>query len=220
MQAWHKSYAAYLFDLDGTLIDTAPDLHAALTHTLTTAGYKPCTEAMTRHWIGHGARAMIREALVFQNCTAVEDEVERLFQPFLDYYAAHPTTHSKLYPGVVSTLTALQLRGAHLAVVTNKIEQLTHPILTNLELDQFFSSVIGGDTATHPKPDAAPVQLAMDELGVGTDETLFVGDSETDVLAANAAGIPVVCVRDGYNHGVDVATLSLDGVIDSFADLL
>ena len=121
----------------------------------------------------------------------------------------------------MDTLEKLRADGAKLAVVTNKLAQLSEPLLEEIGLSKHVDLIVCGDTASAPKPDPAPLHYCLAHFEQ-TDATraLFVGDSETDVNAANAAGMPVVCVRDGYNHGVDVHTLKVDGVIDSFAELL
>jgi len=212
------SFDAYLFDLDGTLVDTAPDINAALNHSLRQAGLPEVDEALTRHWVGHGSRVLISQAL--QHHHVSEMDVDALLDPFLDYYGSNLSTHSLIYPGVTDTLTTLRRRGAKLAVVTNKMTQLSVPLLEGIGLAALFDLVVCGDTASAPKPDPAPVQLCLDTFAVSAAATLFVGDSETDVNAARAAGVDVVCVRDGYNHGVDVTTLPVSGVIDHFNELL
>ena len=211
------SYSAYLFDLDGTLVDTAPDINASLNYSLNQAGLNPVDEALTRHWVGHGSRQLIHQALKHLNA---DIEIDRLLDPFLNYYAHHLAEHSTIYPGVVSTLKALRARGAKLAVVTNKLTQLSEPLLHELNLSILFDLIVCGDTAASPKPDPAPVNYCLNHFQITPDDALFVGDSDTDVNAANAAGVSVVCVRDGYNHGVDVTTLPLNGVIDHFDELL
>ncbi len=215
--SWQRPYAAYLFDLDGTLIDTVPDLSRALNACLAHAGFAKVDESLARHWVGHGARVMIMQALAHHG---TEGDSEALFKIFLDHYEANIARHSKPYPSVVTTLSALKAEGARLAVVTNKLEGLSRLLLAELELDGYFDLIVGGDTTSAPKPDAAPVRHCLENLGVSAADTLFVGDSETDVNAARAAGTPVVCVRDGYNQGRDVHDLNPDGVIDLFEELL
>ncbi len=215
--SWQRHYDAYLFDLDGTLIDTVPDLSRALNACLGHAGLTPVDESLARHWVGHGARVMIREALAHHRANG---DPEVLFPVFLAHYEANIAGHSTPYPSVIDTLEALKQRGARLAVVTNKLEGLSRLLLAELELEGYFDLIVGGDTASAPKPDAAPVRLCLEHLGVAAADALFVGDSETDVNAARAAGTPVVCVRDGYNQGRDVNDLQPDGVIDLFEELL
>ena len=222
MSDWcqHKPYAAYLFDLDGTLIDTAPDIMEALNHALATDNLGPVSEELTRHWIGHGGRAMIKQALLAAERNADDAAVDDLLEPFMDFYHEHCAERSAPYPAVLATLDALKGMGAALAVVTNKATRFTGAVLEGLNMSHYFDAVVCGDTTDHPKPHRAPVDHCLAQLDATADRALFVGDSETDVGAAKAAGVRVVCMRDGYNHGIDVATLKPDGVIDTFAELL
>lgn len=213
------AYRAYLFDLDGTLIDTAPDLHRALNETLAAAGFTPAELSQTRHWIGHGARAMLASALATHN--ADQDEVlDTLLPDFLRRYQANPVQESEIYPTVIETLPALRALPAKLGVVTNKATRFTLPILDALNLTTWFDEIVCGDTTDEPKPSAKPVHFALQAMNVAPEHALFVGDSNTDVLAARAAGVQVVCVRDGYNQGQDVGELDVDGVIDRFSELI
>lgn len=207
----------YLFDLDGTLIDTAPDINAALNHCLATIGLDPVPQSLTRHWVGHGAKVLIEEALAYFD---ESHDSSALLPGFLTFYEANIAVHSAPYPEVVATLQSLRQTQAKLAVVTNKLTQLTETLLDKIQMREMFDLVVCGDTTPTPKPDPAPVQYCLDHFGVTAGDALYVGDSETDVLAAKAAGVPVICVRDGYNHGIDVATLHPDGIIDTFAELL
>ncbi len=213
-----KPYSGYLFDLDGTLVDTAPDINAALNHALTRCGHPPVNEALTRHWVGHGARVLVQQALAYH--ALPEEPLEAVHEAFLDYYAGHVAEHSLVYPGVMETLTALKERGARLAVLTNKLTRFTVPILETLGIDGCFEATVCGDSAAAPKPAADPALLACRQLRTTPSNSLVVGDSQTDVLCARAAGCPVVCVRDGYNHGVPAEQLGADAVIESFLDLL
>ena len=216
-----KAYAGYLFDLDGTLVDTAPDLHGSLNHALTTHGYASVDIAHTRHWIGQGARAMVAQALQAESGEAPDGGLlDKVCADFLPYYQDHLADHSRIYPHVLSTLNTLRERGAALAVVTNKIERFTSGVLAELELSAFFASVVCGDTTRQPKPAADPALHACRELGVAISDVLFVGDSSADVNCARAAGCDVVCVRDGYNHGIPADELGADRVIESFQDLV
>ncbi len=211
-------YDAYLFDLDGTLVDTAPDINAALNYCLQQANLPSVDESLTRHWVGHGSRVLIGQAL--QHHHVAETPIETLLPDFLSYYSNHLAEYSQIYPGVIQTLETLRVRGAKLAVVTNKLTELSVPLLEQIGLMPYFDIVVCGDTAVAPKPDPAPVRYCLDHFELGPDQVLFVGDSDTDVNAANACGCAVVCVRNGYNHGVDVTTLAVDGVIDHFEELL
>jgi len=213
-----QKYRAYLFDLDGTLVDTAPDIHNALNHALRERGYPEIEESLTRHFIGHGGRALIRAALAHHRLP--ETQAETMLEAFLDYYANHIADHSQPYPTVISTLEALQAKGAQLGIVTNKNSRLTGLLVDALNLRQLFGSIISGDTAARPKPAADPVHMALTELGVVPEQALFVGDSTTDVEAARAAGTAVVCVRYGYSQGVPADALGADATIGFFEALL
>ncbi len=216
-----KSYPGYLFDLDGTLVDTAPDINAALNHALRANGLPEVDEALTRHWVGQGARPLIQRALGHQDPeTSSGERVEALFRTFIDYYSRHIADLGRPYPHVVATLTTLARRGARLAVVTNKLTRLSEPLLAALHLDGFFGAVVCGDTTAVPKPAPDPALHACTVLGLDPSEALFVGDSATDVGCARAAGCPVVVVRDGYNHGTPAQALGADAVIESFSDLV
>lgn len=228
-------FRGYLFDLDGTLVDTAPDINAALNHALHRAGLEPVDEALTRHWVGHGAQVLIEQALQQHNgarrgrrrggtrgdpAGGTHADPQSLLEAFIDHYRRHIADHSQVYPAVLESLQTLRQRGASLAVVTNKRTALTQPLLDTLAMTHLFDSIVCGDTAALPKPAADPALHACRELGLTPAEVLFVGDSETDVACARAAGCAVVCVRDGYNHGVPAEALGADGVIDSFRELL
>ncbi len=213
-----KRYRGYLFDLDGTLIDTAPDLNRAQNAALAAYGYAPASEDDTRHWVGHGARVLLEQALKAQD--AGNEHLDALHAAFLDHYSANIAIGSAPYPRVVETLNALRAAGSALAVVTNKNEALSAQLLEALGLTERFDTLIGGNTAAAPKPDAAPAALACERLQLDASQVLFVGDSTTDVGCARAFGCDIVCVSYGYNQGVAAAELGADAVIDSFSDLL
>lgn len=220
MTHWRREYQAYLFDLDGTLVDTAPDINVALNHSLENFGFQLVSESHTRHWIGYGGRVLIHQALQHQGFNGdLEKQLDIMLEPFLDYYSEHHAALSTIYPSVGETLTRLRARGAKLAVVTNKITRLSTQILDSLSLTDYFDLIVCGDTTPTPKPDPAPIHYCLDRFDIAPQDALFVGDSITDVLAARAAGAAIICVRDGYNHGDDVATLDVDGVIDLFTDI-
>ena len=212
------AYPGYLFDLDGTLVDTAPDINAALNHVLVSAGHDPVSESLTRHWVGHGARACLSQAL--EHVAVPDDRIEEMLADFLDHYYAHVADLSAPYPDVVATLSTLRTRGAKLGVVTNKRGDLSNKLLDHLGLSKLFHCIVCGDSTLNPKPAADPTLLACGELSLSPAEVLFVGDSTTDVESARAAGCPVVCVPGGYNHGAAPAELGADSIIDSFADLV
>ncbi len=223
IEVLRRTYPAYLFDLDGTLIDSAPDIDGALNATLAVAGLPRVHEALTRHWVGHGSRVLLQQALRHHerlDLLADEPRISELLTVFIDHYTAHIADFSRPYPDVVETLATLRANGARLAVVTNKLTGLSHRVLAALDLNHFFTAVVCGDTLATGKPDPGPALHACAALAVEPADALFVGDSTTDVETARNAGCPVVVVRDGYNHGTPAQDLGADGVIDSFAGLL
>ncbi len=215
-----KAYDAYLFDLDGTLVDTAPDIMAGLNVSLTEHGFVAVDEALTRHWVGHGARKLIEQAMAHHGrAKPAPDLIESMLQRFLDYYGSHIADDSTPYPGVAETLDQLQERAA-LGVVTNKHSRLTLPLLDALDLSRYFGVIVSGDTLENPKPAADPALHACAVLQADIARTLFVGDSATDVECARSAGCDIVCVRDGYSHGTRPEDLGADCVIDSLIALV
>ena len=210
----------WLFDLDGTLVDTAPDLHRALDATLLAHGHCATDEAMTRDWIGGGAALMIRRALAAQGVTPDPDRARLLLEDFLTHYRGHIADHSRVYPGIRETLDLLTAQGVVTACVTNKFEALARQLLEALDLAPRFGAVIGGDRLAVRKPDPAPLLEACRQLGRTPGRALMVGDSRTDVDAARNAGIPVVCVRYGYSQGEAVEDLGADALVESVRELL
>ena len=210
--------AAYLFDLDGTLVDTAPDLMRALNHALDGADMPPAAPPLARHWVGHGVRAMLEAAAAHHGRTLSDADLDRLERRCLDHYAAHIADRSAPYPAVLATLAALADRP--LAVVTNKLTAYSERLLAALDLRRFFRLVVGRGSGLPPKPDPAPARHACAGLGVAAADALFVGDSATDVACARAAGCRVVVYRHGYSQGVAPEALGADAVIDSFEELL
>jgi len=218
-----RRYGAYLFDLDGTLVDSVPDINGALNAALTAGGYPPVVEDLTRLWVGFGSRVLLERALTHHHAAqriADTAHMQELLSVFIGYYSAHIADSSRIYPGVLAALTGLHEAGSGLAVVTNKLTGLSVQLLEALDLARYFRAVVGGDTLPQRKPDAAPAWHACRALGCEPTDSLFVGDSTTDVETARAAGCPVVCLRDGYNHGTPADQLGADAVIDSLIELL
>lgn len=186
-----------IFDLDGTLIDTAGDLAASLNHTLERAGLAPAPVDRVRHLVGHGARAMLRKGLADAGAPEPDSaEMEAHLGVFLDHYQRHLADTSRPFPGAVEAIAALRADGAAIAICTNKREALARALIDRLALSSLFSSIVGGDTAAAAKPDPRPVLRCLAEArrAVG----VFVGDSDTDIRAAAAAKIPCLAARFGY----------------------
>lgn len=190
-----------VFDLDGTLIETAPDLHAALNHTLAFKGLGPVTLDMIRMMIGDGAKALIRKGLTHHKVAINDDEIDGVLWPiFLDYYSNNITRHSRPFEAVVDCLNQFKQAGATLAVCTNKAQHLAEMILKGLEIDGYFSSIVGGDALAVKKPDAAHLLTTIARANGDTARAIMVGDSQTDEKAARNAGLPFVFVSIGYGN--------------------
>lgn len=209
-----------LIDLDGTLIDTAPDLCLAANLTLVDLGRPERACAEIAGWIGNGVPRFVKRALT----GAMEAEpppalFERALALFRDHYGANVAARSRPYPGVVAGLERLRAAGFALACITNKAEAFTLPLLKNLGLYKYFELVLSGDSLPKQKPDPLPLAHACRHFGIAPERGVLVGDSANDVQAARAAGMPVICVSYGYNHGHDIRAAGPDAVIDSLADL-
>lgn len=213
-------YPAYFFDLDGTLIDSAPDIHRALNVTLREFGMADVDEAMTRLWVGHGSKRLLQSAIDKAPDCGFTEPSQGMLDCFMSYYQAHIADHSQPYEGVRDTLNALNARGARLAVVTNKYLGLSESVLEQLGLISEFATVVGHESSAAPKPAPDPALLACERLGVTPADALFIGDAPPDVGCARAAGCDVVVVSYGYNMGVDPRELGGDAVIDSLRQLL
>ena len=215
-----KKFNGYLFDLDGTLVDTAPDIGAALNKVLTNQHLPQADNSLVRHWVGHGARTLITKSLDHFDQTAGELQIDDMLQEFRTYYSEHLAVFSQPYPTVVETLRQLKNSGCALAVVTNKLAEFSQPLLEQLELADYFSLLVAGDTLPVSKPAAEPALYACEHLKVPPEQTLFIGDSAADVGCARAAGCSIVCMRDGYNHGTPADELGADQVITLMSELL
>lgn len=189
-----KPVRAMLFDLDGTLLDSAPDLVAALNQVRISEGLEPVAVEDYGRYASKGAAGLLNAGLP----AAGQEQFEAWRQIFLSYYANNSVRGSYLYPGVPELLSALDLAGIPWGIVTNKIESLTHPIIDALGLQDRVGCVICGDTAEQSKPHPAPVLLACDRLRAEPAETLFVGDDVRDIEAGRAAGTLTAAVYYGY----------------------
>ena len=211
---------AVIFDLDGTLVDTLPDLHVALNRVLEEEGLQILTPAETRLMIGGGARNLIELAFHKRQVATNGPQIDAGFNRFLDYYGAAPTVHSRPYPGVLEALVTLLNGGTALGVCTNKPQDMTDQVLAGLQLTYFFGdAVIGGDALPIRKPDAGHLLAVVAKTGRTLEKTFMVGDSESDVGAARNAGIPVIAVDFGYT-ALTPEELKADLIISHFDELL
>jgi len=209
---------ALIFDLDGTLVDTAPDLLAALNAVLAQEGRRSVDLADLRHLVGHGARAMLAEAMRRTGEPAPDGSLPRLMDAFVAHYRDHLADESRPFPGVETTLTAFAEKGARMGVLTNKLQELAAPLMAQLDLARFFGAIHGAGRFSHTKPDARVFHHVVDELGGAGSGAIMIGDSTTDVATARAAGVPVVLLSYGYTPD-PVETLGADAVIDAFDEL-
>lgn len=215
---------AILFDLDGTLIDSVPDLAAALDASLEQLNYLPAGIARTRSWVGNGARKLVQRALAFA-LEIPEKSVDaaltdQLLAVFFKHYGEQTCEQTVLYRGVLDALSAWHEQGIKMACVTNKPARFSEPILAHFGMQVYMPVLVGGDTLSVRKPDPAPLLLACKQLGVEVANTVMVGDSVNDVRAARAAGMSVACVSYGYNHGAPVADENPDLLVDHFMDFV
>lgn len=214
---------ALLFDLDGTLVHSLPDLADAVDAMLGSYGLPALGELTVSTMIGNGSRKLIERALSASSwCGAPSRSAELLddaHQRFLQHYRQHLCIRSTLCPGVAEQLPALQQTGIKLAVVTNKPIEFVPPLLQALGIAERFSLLIGGDSLPEKKPSALPLQHACVQLGVSITDTIMIGDSRNDIEAARAAGMRVVAVSFGYNHGEPLAASAPDVIIDHLNEL-
>ncbi len=214
-----------LFDLDGTLVDSAPDLAVAVDLTLQQLGRPPAGIDRVRQWIGNGSGILMRRALAgkvdWEPATPEDDALHsEAMKNFFHHYGQINGRHALVYGGVEPFLTRLREQGCRMGIVTNKPEQFVAPLLEQMGLEHWFELTVGGDTLPVRKPDPAPLLHVMEALGGNRANTVMVGDSVTDIHAARAAGVPCIAVRYGYNYGPAIDTLGADRVVDSLAELL
>ena len=206
------------FDLDGTLVDTAPDLISTLNLVLAGEGLPPVAYDDARRMIGGGARRMIERALIAEGQSVAGAELDRMFRIFIDHYRVHIADRSRPFPHVEGVLQRLGGEGFRLAVCTNKLEWLSVRLLDVLNLSQYFSAICGPDTFGIQKPDPQMLRLTIRRAGGDMQRAIMIGDSLTDVRTARAAHVPVIAVDFGYSE-VAPAALGADRLIHSFAEL-
>jgi phosphoglycolate phosphatase len=212
-------YCAVVFDLDGTLADTAADIREALVRALASEGFPPVDLASVRLMIGGGPRLLVRRAL---ERLGVEDEaglVERLTRGFYTEYKRQNNRETRLFDGVESTLRRLHEAGVRVGICSNKPDELCRMLARNFSLERYVDEILGSDDVRPKKPDPAPLLAVIERLGAPPGDTLYVGDSETDVATARAAGVRVMLVDHGYTLRA-ASQLGADGVLESITDLV
>lgn len=208
---------AVLFDLDGTLVDTLADLAAAINATRADFELPSISPAIAAGYVGRGVGPFVMDALAYGGSGEVVASRPEALSRFRAHYRAVNGTHSALYPGVMDGLRQWREVSRGLAVVTNKGTEFTSPLLERMDLAAFFDLIVCGDTLARRKPDPDPVLYACRELGVGPANTLFIGDSINDALAARAAGVRALAVPYGYHGNTDVHELPVEAVVPDIA---
>ena len=208
---------AVVFDLDGTLIDSGPDLARLLNMVLVEYGRSEIDAARVRGFVGDGIGKLVERGLDATGGASL-DQRRIATDRFLALYEAEPAKLTRPYPGVVTTLRHLEADGRRLAICTNKADRVTHAVLRALDLERFFGAVIGGDTLATRKPDPAPLRAAIERLGAAPSEAIMIGDNEHDAATAEAAGIPCVLVAYGYARA-PLGSLPAAATVERFEDL-
>ncbi len=210
---------AYIFDLDGTLVDTAPDLLSATNAVLELAGRDTLDPETLRHMVGFGARSLIQQAFAATGPAAGEEDLPGLLEVFLAHYRENIAVGSRPFPRVAETLATLKREGALLGVLTNKPQDMSDLLLTRVKLDSYFTAVFGAGRMPYTKPDPRLFHDVLSALGGSTNAgAIMIGDSVTDLATARAAKVPVILVSYGYTPE-PAASLGADAVTDDFAEI-
>ncbi len=209
-----------MIDVDGTLVDSVPDLAYCVDEMMVELGMERRGEDKVRHWVGNGVSKLVERAIRGELEGQLNKELfNKAYPIFLNYYAENTAKRTCLYKGVREGLDYLSSQGYHLGCVTNKATQFTHPLLKELGIFDYFKIVISGDTLTKKKPDPMPLLYGAEYFGVRPEECLMIGDSVSDVKASRSAGFDIICMSYGYNHGNNIADEKPDLVIDSMTEL-
>ena len=209
---------AVVFDLDGTLVDTAPDLTAALNHVLPRVDRGPVTVAAVRTMVGQGLRRLIERSLIATGGIPEEADLESMFAGAFEFYGEHLTDQSFPFPGASDVLDHLTEAGVILGVCTNKPIALSERLLAELDLTKYFAAILGGDSLAVKKPDAAHLLTTLEQMSAKTDQAVMIGDSQADIAVARAADVSVVAVSYGYTM-IPASELGADAIIDNLSDL-
>jgi len=209
-----------LIDVDGTLVDSVPDLAYCIDEMMIALGLPIRGEAAVRQWVGNGVERLVKRGLLNQLDGEPEAELYAKALPiFMDLYADNTSKRSCLYPGVSEGLAYMQAAGYQIGCVTNKAAQFTLPLLKDLGIFDYFEIVVSGDTLAKKKPDPLPLLHAAEKMGVAPADAMMLGDSKSDVKAARAAGFQIICMSYGYNHGEDIRDYKPDAVVDSMQEI-
>ncbi len=212
-----------IFDLDGTLIDSSPDLALAINHMLQTLNRATFSTDTIHYWVGNGAEILVKRAL--SGSATIDETLDPLLwkealKIFLDFYAKNLAVATVTYPHVPATLKRLKEHGYRLAIVTNKPFPFVEPILKTLGLMDYFELILGGDSLEKKKPDPLPLLHVCDKLNISVSESIMIGDSKNDIQAANACNMQSIGLTYGYNYGENISVHNPSVVFDNFADIL
>jgi len=209
-----------LIDVDGTLVDSVPDLAYCVDAMMRELGMPERGEQRVRHWVGNGVERLVKRSLI-NRLEGEPDEAlyARALPVFEAFYRENTSKRSRLYPGVQEALDFLQTTGVRIGCVTNKASQFTLPLLQDLGVSDYFEIIICGDMVERKKPDPMPLLQAAEQLETEPQASMMLGDSMSDVKAARAAGFQIVCMSYGYNHGEDIREYNPDAVVDSMAEI-
>ncbi len=218
-----KDKEVILFDLDGTLIDSVPDLAGAVNHMLLELKRSTFTEDVIRSWVGNGAQILVKRSLLGQSNinTIIDTELfNRALEIFLNFYKNNLCIDTILYDGVYNTLRSLKKYNYRLVIVTNKPFAFVDPILKGLNINELFEYIIGGDSLEKKKPDPMPLLHICEKLNVAIDKCVMIGDSKNDIIAANSIGMQSIGVTYGYNYGEDIKVNNPTLTVNDFSDIL
>ena len=209
-----------LIDVDGTLVDSVPDLAFCVDEMLKQLDMPIRGEASVRHWVGNGVERLVKRGLINElNGEPDEALYNKALPIFRALYAKNTSVRSCLYEGVPEALEFLKASGVKIGCVTNKASEFTLPILKDLGISHYFETILCGDQVERKKPDPQPLLMSAEKLGVSPAASMMLGDSMSDVKAARAAGFAIVCMSYGYNHGEDIRDYNPDAVVDSMAEI-
>jgi phosphoglycolate phosphatase len=210
-----------LFDLDGTLVDSVPDLAYCVNIMLSELNQPAANEDEVRHWVGNGAERLVKRALTRSMDGEPDDEalLKRALIRLMDIYAENTDRYSCLYPGAMEGLNYARALGCPLGLVTNKAERFTVPLMKSLGIHDHFDIIVGGDTLPTQKPHPGQLLHCAKQYQAEPARSVMVGDSINDLQAARAAGMRILCVSYGYNHGEDIGSQQPDAVLHSLANL-
>jgi phosphoglycolate phosphatase len=212
-----KEPFSIVFDLDGTLIDSVPDVTIAVNKILEEEGRRTLSLKEARTMVGQGAKAMIANAMVATGASLSPERLDECVERYIGHYQADPTQRTIIYPGVIWALETFAAEGRSMGICSNKPSVMTNLVLEELGLEKYFSISLGGDSVPHRKPDGRHILQTLNLMGASVERAVMVGDSENDIQAAKQAGMPSVAVSYGYCE--DPVALAADALIDSFHEL-